>query len=511
MTGEHVEVFLTGATGFLGHYLLAELLNHPRVRCRVLLSAPIFKSSDRLAELLEQIGLDLMALIAEGRVVPIEGRLPNDVHQPDLDGVDLILHAAGNTTFRSSGSGEPGRTNVEGTRALLSLARGASVPRFVFVSTAYVCGDRTGHQEESFLATRPSFRNDYECSKWQAEALVWNWGCDTGIATICRPSILFGDRKRGRATAMKGLYVVAKATDILARAMDEGDETNRHQIPLRILGRGDATCNVVPVDWVAQKVCETALQRADESSVHHITNPDPPTHEEVKTWLEAHFDIGGGRFSDATWPLADANHYEDLFYSLGNICLDYFRNGLTFESRCAESIPPEHRLIDRASFLRCLNYAQESNWCRAAKVPLNLRPPAGGIDPAWYFECFLPAAVPRSTVAKVEELTAIVQYTITGSVGGSWVSRFERGLLMETLVAPCALEATFEYRLSYDDLVDVVSCRKPLQEVFFHGSAEMFGDVERALKMVPIIGEFLREFPVAGGERSTTSPAGVAC
>ena len=47
--------------------------------------------------------------------------------------------------------------------------------------------------------------------------------------------------------------------------------------------------------------------------------------------------------------------------------------------------------------------------------------------------------------------------------------------------------------------------RRPLQDVFFHGSAEMFGDVERALKMVPIIGEFVKEFPVSEMESSALS------
>ncbi len=112
----------------------------------------------------------------------------------------------------------------------------------------------------------------------------------------------------------------------------------------------------------------------------------------------------------------------------------------------------------------------------------------------------MPKAVPRSEIAKVQALTATVQYTISGPAGGSWISRFERGQLKETRVASADLEAEFEYRLSYEDLVDVVACRKPLQDVFFHGSAEMFGNVELALKMVPIIGEFLNEFPVNGEE-----------
>ena len=52
MTGKPIEVFLTGASGFLGHYLLAELLTRPQVRCRVLLRPPVSASSARLQQLL---------------------------------------------------------------------------------------------------------------------------------------------------------------------------------------------------------------------------------------------------------------------------------------------------------------------------------------------------------------------------------------------------------------------------------------------------------------------------
>ena len=243
-----------------------------------------------------------------------------------------------------------------------------------------------------------------------------------------------------------------------------------------------------------------------------MTNPDPPTHHDVKGWLEEYFDIAGGQFSDATWPLEDSNHYEDLFYSLGNICLDYFRHGLTFESRCAAEIPLGRRLVDGESFARCIKYAQATNWGRTPNEIHDLRPPAGSIDPKWYFEDFLPKAVPRSVISQVKELTAIVKYTITGTLGGSWVCRFENGQLMETHAASGALQPEFEYRLCYEDLVDVVGCHKPLQDVFLHGSAEMFGDVERALKMVPIIAEFLKQFPVTcKGDSVVANRMGEAC
>ncbi|MFQ5492292.1 MAG: SDR family oxidoreductase, partial [Phycisphaerae bacterium] len=51
MANGDLDVLLTGATGFLGHYVLADLLARPNVRCRVLLRPPLAEGQARLAEL----------------------------------------------------------------------------------------------------------------------------------------------------------------------------------------------------------------------------------------------------------------------------------------------------------------------------------------------------------------------------------------------------------------------------------------------------------------------------
>ncbi|NOX59525.1 MAG: NAD-dependent epimerase/dehydratase family protein [Planctomycetes bacterium] len=505
MNHKPIDILLTGASGFLGHYILAELLVHPHVRCRVLLRNPVAENLARLERLLIDVGVNLPAMMANKRVTVVQGELPNSLGSLDVDGVDLIIHSAGNTAFNATGSGEPSRTNVDGTRAMLSLATNAGIRRFVYVSTAYVCGEQVGHLPEAFYPTMPPVRNNYERSKWEAEALVWNWSTSTRTATICRPSILFGDSQTGRATTAKGLHLVAKATEILARAANDGSEAHRHHIPLRILGRSDATCNVVPVDWAARQIATITLTSTTEPSVHHITNPDPPTHQEVKEWLEKYFDIAGGQFSDASWPLRDSNHYEDLFYSLGNICLDYFRNGLTFESQCSANIPAGKRLIDQEAFFQSISYAQATNWFRSPykmNKADDLEQRSDAFSSKWYFESFLPRVVPRSAITRVSELTTIVRYTITGPEGGSWICRFDSGQLKETQAAPSALKPEFEFRLSHEDLVEIAAGRKPMQDIFLSGCAEILGNVEQAMKMVPIIGALLKEFPVTDVENS---------
>jgi nucleoside-diphosphate-sugar epimerase len=490
------DVLLTGATGFLGHYLLAALLREPTVRCRVLLRSPVGAGTARLATLIGELGLNFAALQAAGRVEAVEGDLP--VHLPaasSLRGITHVIHAAASTSFDPDSTGEPARTNVDGTRAVLALATETGAPRFVLISTGFVCGDRCGCVAETISPVAPTFSNAYEQSKWEAEQLVWAWRSAERIVSVCRPTILFGDCAQGRATVMNGLYLIARATEILSRAVADDPNANRRRVSLRVIGDPRATINVVPVDWAAERIARIALDDARESHVYHVANANPPTHQEIKDWLEQHFDLAGGDFCQTAWPLENPNHYEELFYSRSNAVHEYFRRDLTFESRSGEA-PGGRRLIDRDRFFLALHYAQATNWGRQRRVLPRPRAAATRVSPDWYFRVFLPRAVPRSRVARIDALTTVARFVIDGCDDGEWVCRFEQGELVQATAGPNGLQEAFGYRLSLDEFTDVVTGRRPVQDAFFEGSAEIFGDSDQALKMVSIIEKFVDEFPV---------------
>ena len=491
-------LLLTGATGLLGHYVLAELLRVPGVRCRVLLRSPVIESRERVNTLLAALSWDLDELIADGRVVPVEGELPDRVPPEAWHEVDAVIHAAASTAFDPDATGEPTRTNVDGTRALLDAAAASGVKHFVFVSTAYVCGRRTGVVRECVTAQAPEFCNAYERSKWEAEQLVWAWRSDGRACTICRPSILFGDSATGRTTAYGGIYLIARATEILRRAVLDDPSLDPHRIPLRILGHADATSDLVPVDCVARQIASAAVESSGRSRVIHMTNPDPPSHADIKRWLEAHFDIAGGTFCDRTGPLDDPNHYEALFYSLGNVVSDYFRRGLSFASTADAPAEDGARLVDKEAFLRSLRYAQSQGWGRAARSSRPRVPADDQVDPRWYFEEFLPLTIPRSSVARVHALTAAIRFMI-GSPPAEWVCRFDRGRLLGVSGGVNEPAASFGFRVGIDAFTQLVTGRRPLQVAFFRGEADLVGHVEQALRMVPIMSAFVKEFPVAHG------------
>ncbi len=482
-------IFLTGVTGFLGHYVFAELLRCTSASVRLLVSNPV-GAATVLAGLLGPLNIDLGPHLASGRVQLTPGRLPESLDPSALRNVDLIIHAGASTQFVRRAA-EPYRSNVEGTQALLDAATRAGVGRFCFISTAYVGGMREGIVPESILPHPQSTANDYERSKWLAENSVRDWVGANRHATIVRPSILIGDRQCGRATSFGGIYLLARSVELLARAVSQDALCDRHAIPLRITGNPDVRPNLTPVCWAARRIVELALSD-DELSIHNLVNPSPPTSLEIKQWLEAFYDLAGGTFTGMHWPWPKPSRFEEGFYAAGQTVVDYFTRDLSFEVRSDGNETTLPRLVDAPHFLECLRYAMETNWGRGTSRAVDQ--PSAALNAAWYFENYLITQIPRSRVSKVSALTVVVRFIVEGPSGGDWTCRYEQGLLVGVMGSSQGEQ--FGFRVRQDAFDRIVRGRQRLQDAYYAGDAQIFGDILAALKMVPVMEMFLQECPV---------------
>jgi long-chain acyl-CoA synthetase len=247
-------VLITGATGFLGGVVVTRL-DDPLALVR----GP--NAADRLPG-----------------VRVLEGDLTNEL--PELpEEITAIIHCAASVSF-SLPLEEAREINVEGTRRLLTAAqRLPNLERFVHVSTAYVAGTRRGPFFEADHDLGQSFRNTYERSKWEAEALVRASGLPWAIV---RPSIVVGDSRTGETSSFNVLYYPLQA---FARGLVTS-----------VPADPDGIVDVVPVDHVAD-VIEAALNGAGPV-LHAVAGENAITASELANLASDAFGRPRVRFSD---------------------------------------------------------------------------------------------------------------------------------------------------------------------------------------------------------------------
>lgn len=260
-------VLLTGATGFLGMELLAELLEGSERRVLALVRARTNEEAE------SRIRTTLAGVFDkperyQDRVVALRG----DLTSPDLGlddaalelalGAGEIIHGAASVAFDLPIS-EAREINVEGTRRMLDLAgeadRGGSLRRFTYVSTAYVAGDCGGSVSESSAPQRTRFRNAYEQSKSEAEALV-QARTDELPLTIVRPSIVVGDRETGWTSSFNVIYSPLRAFASGAFKM--------------LPARRRSPVDVVSVDYVARAVLALSAAPQARGRTFHVVAGD---------------------------------------------------------------------------------------------------------------------------------------------------------------------------------------------------------------------------------------------
>lgn len=267
-------ILLTGATGFVGKQLMQLLVKHGH-HVYIVVRNKLGKTPEqRLAQLVDE------ELRTE--VTLINGDLSQDgagISQEDLDlmhgEVDTVIHSAALVKFDQDLADELQEINVEGTRRMLEVATAIEARNFYYVSTAYTAG-RLLDVHEELHPIDGEFHNPYERTKCTAEHLVAGSANDRMHTAIFRPSVIIGDSKTGLADTSLTIYGFIKGIRLFSRKM--GKEF--HNRTFRLQADPHATQNVVPVDYVCEALA-AAVDQGVQGGVYHVTNPEPPTNEQI--------------------------------------------------------------------------------------------------------------------------------------------------------------------------------------------------------------------------------------
>ncbi|MFW5415836.1 amino acid adenylation domain-containing protein [Nocardiopsis sp. CNT-189] len=261
------DVLLTGATGFVGAFLLHRLLTRTgaRVHCPVR-ARDAGHARRRVLANLDRYGLDAGG--AEQRAVCF----PGDLAAPGLgleagraaelsDRLDLVLHSGAQVNFIYPYTALRA-ANVDGTREVVRIAAPRRVPVH-FLSTVAVlsgfgaAGVRTV-SEDLPLAHADRLTMGYGESKWVAEEVLRGAAAQGLPVAVHRPYEVTGAPDTGvcnTETAICSLFKMVAETGLAPGI----------ELPM----------DFVPVDHLADAVLHIAASGAPGLRTYHLTNPRP--------------------------------------------------------------------------------------------------------------------------------------------------------------------------------------------------------------------------------------------
>ncbi|MFJ6614852.1 thioester reductase domain-containing protein, partial [Streptomyces sp. NPDC091289] len=272
------EVLLTGATGFLGAFLLRDLMRagHVRVHCLVR-GADEEAARERLRAGLEwfrvwdEIDPARLGVVVGDLAAP---RLGLDEEEFDslARRVDAVYHAGATVNWLYPYA-ELKAPNVSGTVEVLRLAaRHRSVPVHYVSTTGVFAGGEPGgapRRPEDPTAPVESQPTGYVQSKWVAERIV-GLAAERGLpVTVHRADVISGDRDRGACQTSDFVWLSLKGL-VQAGAAPQG------------LG---GSVHFVPVDYVSAAIVALSRKKEAAAQTFHLFNQSGVTFQDCVEYL----------------------------------------------------------------------------------------------------------------------------------------------------------------------------------------------------------------------------------
>ena len=252
--------FVTGATGFIGQFLVRKLLARGKP-IYVLVRKGSLKKLDALRT---EWGA------TEKDVIPIVGDLAKrnlgvaDADLKKLKGkVEHFFHLAAIYDLKASAE-EQQAANVDGTRHAVQCAQALAVGCFHHVSSIAAAGLYDGVFREDMFDEAEDLDHPYFKTKHDSEAVVRN-DCKRPFR-IYRPGFVVGDSKTGYIDKIDGPYYFFKFIQRMRKMLPPW---------MPMIGIEGGRINIVPVDYVVDAMDFLAHKKGLDGQCFHLTDPAP--------------------------------------------------------------------------------------------------------------------------------------------------------------------------------------------------------------------------------------------
>jgi len=252
--------FVTGATGFIGRFLVDKLLAREGTIYVLVRKGSVKK----LDELRSRWGED------EKRVVAVVG----DLAKPNLGlaaaeiaklkgKVRHFFHLAAIYDLAADAQSQE-KANIDGTRHAVQLAEAIEAGTFHHVSSIAAAGLYDGVFREDMFEEAEELDHPYFRTKHESEGIVrkesktpWR---------VYRPGIVVGHSQTGEIDKIDGPYYFFKLIQKMRNALPPWMPT---------VGIEGGRINIVPVDFVVDALDHIAHKKGLDGGCFHLTDPEP--------------------------------------------------------------------------------------------------------------------------------------------------------------------------------------------------------------------------------------------
>ena len=314
-------IFLTGSTGFLGAFLLDELLQQTTADIYCLVRA----SSKEEGRKRIQNNLEAYSLTDtryDSRIIPVPGDLgeplfglSSEEFEALTRRIDVIYHngAIVNLIYPYSALKS---ANVLGTQEILRLASQVKVKPVHYISTMSIfltvgfAKKRTVYESTPLDPFDEVIHEGYAQSKWIAEKLLEEARSRGIPTTIYRPGTVSGHSQTG------AWNVNDVPCRLLKGCIQLGKAPYKNVIAVYL----------TPVDYVTKAIVYLSQQQSSQGKIFHLTNPQPMFWNDIMDWVYS-FGYPLQRMPYRQWqlelaPLATDDTQENVLYPLFPVYLE---------------------------------------------------------------------------------------------------------------------------------------------------------------------------------------------